>query len=526
MSEQKNNYPFHAWVPRPLGIMILLLMFVPPTFSGGAYLSNVNEMQGSMAWWTEDTQLASFFTSIGMCLFPPFMVPFLQMRRTKQTYIVCFLLLMVLNAVCAFTTSLPMLVAACLVTGFVRVVVILNCTFTIAPYLTGMDTLSMFTMKEEPSPGIQYQLERKRTFLMPVLYFYILFIAQLSNILTAWFAYHFRWQDAYLAVIGMLMVAVVIILITMPDEEKKAPSNSPWGERRKVPEMLLMAVALCSMTYVLIYGKTLDWWDSSYIVWAFSLLLISIGLFILLALRRGDVAYLPLGVFSYRYVAMSMLLFLVCMIFNSANSFVMTFARISTSADNVQVSSLSLWAIVGCLVGLVLSLLLIVRKVHFRWIFSLAFLLMAASNAYLYFQYQTEGMFHNLWLPMLLNFTGLLMLYSLVAAWGMKGLPSRYLATFVFLMICMRNAIAPVVGTSIYSNALYHRQQYHVTRLSQDVDALSSDARHLPPAVLKGKVMQQATLVAMKDVSGTTVAGLTATAILVLFLPYRKHETT
>ena len=90
----------------------------------------------------------------------------------------------------------------------------------------------------------------------------------------------------------------------------------------------------------------------------------------------------------------------------------------------------------------------------------------------------------------------------------------------------MRNAIAPVVGTSIYSNALYHRQQYHVTRLSQDVDALSSDARHLPPAVLKGKVMQQATLVAMKDVSGTTVAGLTATAILVLFLPYRKHETT
>ena len=111
----------------------------------------------------------------------------------------------------------------------------------------------------------------------------------------------------------------------------------------------------------------------------------------------------------------------------------------------------------------IMILLLIVRKVHFRWLFSLAFLLMAASNAYLYFQYQTEGMFHNLWLPMLLNFTGLLILYSLVAAWGMKGLPSRYLATFVFLMIWMRNAIAPVVGTSIYSNALYHRQQYRST---------------------------------------------------------------
>ncbi|MGM9727085.1 MAG: hypothetical protein ACI3YJ_05685 [Prevotella sp.] len=526
MSDRKSNHPFHAWVPRPLGIVILLLMFVPPTFSGGAYLSNVNEMQGSLAWWTEDIQLASFFTSIGMCLFPPFMVSFLQMRRTKQTYIACFLLLMVLNAVCAFTTSPAVLLAACLLTGFVRVVVILNCTFTIAPYLTGMDTLSMFTMKEEPSPGIQYLLERKRTFLMPVLYFYILFIAQLSNMLTAWFAFHFRWQDAYLAVICMLMVAVMIVMISMPDEEKEVPSDSPRGERRKAAEMMLMAVALCCMTYVLIYGKTLDWWDSSSIVWAFSLLLMASGTFILLALRRGDCAYLPLGVFGYRNVTMSMLLFLVTMIFNFANSFVMTFARISTSADNVQVSSLSLWAIVGCFAGLVLSLLLIVRKVHFRVLFSSAFLLMAASNAYLYFQYQTEGMFHNLWLPMLLNFTGLLMLYSLVAAWGMKGLPSRYLATFVFLMIWMRNAIAPVVGTSIYSNALYHRQQYYVTRLSQDVDALNRNAWHLPPAVLKGKVMQQAILVAMKNISGTTVVGLTATAFIVLFLPYRRHETT
>lgn len=40
--------------------------------------------------------------------------------------------------------------------------------------------------------------------------------------------------------------------------------------------------------------------------------------------------------------------------------------------------------------------------------------------------------------------------------------------------------------------------------------------------------MQQATLVAMRDISGTTVVSLTAIAllVLVLFLPYRKQETT
>lgn len=46
----------------------------------------------------------------------------------------------------------------------------------------------------------------------------------------------------------------------------------------------------------------------------------------------------------------------------------------------------------------------------------------------------------------------------------------------VFLMIWMRNSIAPVIGASIYSNALNQRQQYYITRLSQDIDATNNMA--------------------------------------------------
>lgn len=120
----------------------------------------------------------------------------------------------------------------------------LNCTFTIAPYLTGMDTLSMFTMKEEPSADVQYALERKRTFLMPVLYFFILLISQTSNMVTAWFAYEYHWQDAYYVVIGMLLVAILLVVCTIPGEKKTA-HNIYKVEWKKVPDMLLMAVALC-----------------------------------------------------------------------------------------------------------------------------------------------------------------------------------------------------------------------------------------------------------------------------------------
>lgn len=544
MENKRNNFPFYRWMPKPLGILILMFLFVPPTSSGGAYLSNLNEMQGGLGLLVEEIQLASFFTSIGMCLFVPFMVRFLQARSVRRTYLWCFGLLIPLNYVCAVTTSVPVLLSACLLIGFVRVIAMLNCTFTIAPYLTGVNTLSMFTMTETPTPETQYKMERMRTFLMPVLYCFILLIAQSSNVVTAWFAYEYSWQDAYYVTIGMLLTAMFMVLTTMPDVRNGEKYRVEW---RKVPELILMTLILCCMAYVLAFGKTLDWFDSRKIVIASGIMLMSTGLYLLVSVRNGDDAYLPLGVFRYRNIWMSMLLFLIAMIFNSANIFVGSFSKISTAINNYHSASLSGWAIVGCLAGLVLSVLLVMKKVRFRTTFIIAFFFMALSNCLLYFQYQTAGLFENMIWPTVLNFIGLLMLYSLVAAFGMKSLPSRYLATFVFLMIWMRNSIAPVIGASIYSNWLNDRQQYHISVLSEEIvasnpSAAQTNAQNMTIAkatgkgsfeserfssmVMKGKVTIQGTIVAMKEITGNTVILILIAAGITIILPYYKNETT
>ena len=544
MSELRDNHPFHSWVPRPVGIVVLLLMFVPPTFSGGAYLSNLNEMAGSLGWLTEDVQLAGFFTSIGMCLFPPFMLRFLQTRRIRQTYLWCFLLLVPLNYCCAVTTSLPVLLIACLLTGFVRVMVMIHCTFTIAPYLTGMDTLAMFTMNQEPTPDVQYMLERKRTFLMPMLYFYILVISQGSNVLTAWFAYAYRWQHAYYVVIAMLLVGMLLVTFLMPGEKRKTGYRPEW---EMLPDMLLMVIALCCMAYMLVYGKTLGWWAAPGMRWALSVLLVVSSVFLFLATRRRKHHYLPLEVFGYRNVWMSMLLFVLTMVLYSANMLVGIFIRIATPASNLHIAALGGWAVVGCVAGLVVSLVLVVCKVRFRVVFVTAFMLMAAANAVLYFRIQTIGLYSGMVLPTVLNYMGLLMLYSLAAAFGMKHLPSRYLVTYVFLMIWMRNAIAPVVGASVYANWFYERQQHDIGRQAHSVDhqnTLASatymqairtgqrqgkgtdESERMAVTLLKGRVTVQASLVAIRNMAGSTVWWLIGAAALAMVLPYHKGETT
>lgn len=83
---------------------------------------------------------------------------------------------------------------------------------------------------------------------------------------------------------------------------------------------------------------------------------------LLLEARTSTSGYLPMKVFSFRNAAMSMLLFLLTMIFNSANAFVAAFARLATPINNVHSASLSGWAAAGCFVGLLLSVLMIIRN--------------------------------------------------------------------------------------------------------------------------------------------------------------------
>lgn len=135
----------------------------------------------------------------------------------------------------------------------------------------------------------------------------------------------------------MLMVAMLLVVLTMIDEERK-PYRMEW---RKLSGMLLMGVILCSLSYILVYGKTLDWWDDKSIFWASIIFLLSSGGFLLNVSREGMSGYLPLGIFRYRNVMMSMLLFLLTILFNSASNYISAFAKLGTPINNIQSASLS-----------------------------------------------------------------------------------------------------------------------------------------------------------------------------------------
>lgn len=513
----KTNYPFHDRVPKPLGVLILLLLFVPLFFSGGVYLSNINEMTGSMGVLSEDFQFLSFCASIGMSLVFPFMLPYLQARDVKHVYVSGFSLLIVLNLVCAHASSLPLLSGCCLLIGFIRVGLVLNTTFVIAPYLLGLNTLDMF-LHEPPTPEAAYQGEHARSILMPVLYAYILCIVQLSNYVSAWIAYEFRWEYSYYWVMGMLLTAILLVLLTFCS----APTSHWEVAYSRLADTLLIALAMGGFCYMMVYGKTYDWFDSSRIYTALALTLTSGGAFLWLQARSPKQPLLELGVFRYRNTWYSIGVFMLAMLVNACTTFVTSYIKLSTPAGNLQGATISCWTIPGILAGLVLCVIMVKKQIAFRYIYATGFGLILCANLYMYFHYQTMGAYEHAIFPTIIHWTGLLILYSVTCAFAMKHLPVRYFATWLFLMVAVRNVVATAVGTSVYSNWMQERQQHYIVRLAQDVRMDDPRASFS----LTAPVRLQATLVAMKDITGSTIWICTGSALLVLLIPYYTKERT
>ena len=538
----KENYPFYDWMPKPLGCLVLFLMFFPVTFSGGAYMNNLAEMAGGMGVQNEGIQMASYATSIGMALFAPFMAGFMTVRRVKHVFMRAMLLLLALNAVIATTDNVVVTIAACLFIGFFRVMLMMNITFTLVKYGMGIDALSQFVLTEEPSQEDREKAEHARSWQMAGYYGVMLMIAQLGNVLTAYYAWHATWRHVYYVVMVMLLVALILVKFTMPNEEKSVAYQWEW---KKIPVVVCLGVMMVSLCYVLVCGKTLDWFSSPRIVYTTAIFLVSTAGYFFLSTNHLGEDSMRWQIMGLKNVWLSALLFTVLMILFSCSMFVSTFAKLSTQAGNFDAGMLASWAILGCFIGLLIAAAMAFARIHFRWILAVGFGLLFVADVYLYFQYQTEGSFDHMVVVTVINYAGLFIPYAMLVPLGMKHLPVRYMTTYIFVMLLFRNALAPVAGMSLYTNWLQERQQHYIHRLAQNVDyenqqaatydygmrrmgqakgGSTLEAQQLSATAMRGKITVQATLVAMRDITGTTIWLLVGTIAFVLFFPYHRDE--
>lgn len=543
MSSYPRNYPFYNWVPKWLGILILVLMFIPILTVGGVYSVNSTEMMSELGIISEHITFTNFATSIGMAAFCPFLYRLVVIRREKMMCLAGFSMMYVLSYICAETDSIFLLALCSVLMGFLRMVLMMVNLFTLILYAGRIEAYLKIKPGLEPVDGEGWdKLDIERSIAQPGIYLFFMILGQLGTSLTAWLAYEYEWQYVYYYMMGMLLVCILVIFVTMPYhrfQNKRFPINF-----RQFGNATLFCIPLVCFTYVMVYGKVLDWWDDPTIRMAAITAVLTGALFFYMESTHRSPYYL-VGVLKLRTIRMGVLFYFLLMFLNSSAMFVNVFAGIGMKLDNWQNASLGNWTMLGYFIGGMITIFLSMKKVHFKYIFAGGFVMLGLAALFMYFEVQTDGLYERMKYPVIIRSTGMMMLYSLIPTYATQRMPYKFLSSWICTMITIRMVIAPSLGAAVYTNALQERQQNYVTRYAQDIDLLHPDASasfmstvrgmsyqgkskaeavNMAAMSVKGRVQVQATLVAVKEMAGWTLYACLACAIFVLVVPYSKRK--
>ena len=368
MPSYPKNYPFYNWVPKPLGILIMLLLFIPILTVGGVYSVNSTEMMSGLGIISEHIQFTNFVTSIGMAAFAPFLYRLMCIRREKMMCLVGFSLMYVFSYICAKTDSIFLLALCSLLMGFLRMVLMMVNLFTLIRYAAGMEATRNITPGLEPEDDKGWdKLDIERCVSQPGIYLFFMILGQLGTSLTAWLAFEYEWQYVYYFMMGVVLLSILIIFITMPYHKfttRRFPINF-----RQFGNVVAFSVTLVCITYVLVYGKVLDWYnDRSIRTVSFVAIIFGCVFFYLEKGRNSH--YMLLDVLRLRTIRLGVLLYLLLMIFNSSAMFVNVFTGIGMKLDNYQNATLGNWCMAGYAIGALSSMFLGSKGVHFKYLFA------------------------------------------------------------------------------------------------------------------------------------------------------------
>ncbi len=538
-----KNYPFYNWVPKPVGIILLILLFIPILTVGGVYTANSGEMTSGLGIQSEHIQFVGFVTSIGMAAFTPFFYQLVCIRREKMMCVVGFSLMYILSYVCAVTDSIFLLALCSLIMGFLRMVLMMVNLFTLIKYAFGMEATRNITPGMEPTTEDGWDsLDAEKSKSMPIIYLFFMILGQIGTSLTAWLAYEYQWQDVYYYMMGMTLVAILIIMVTMPYHSynnRRFPVNF-----RKFGSVAVFSAMMTCIVYVLVYGKTLDWYSDSTIIRS-TVLAVVFGAAFFYMESSGRSPYFMMEVFRLRTINMGIVLFLLLMIFNTSSMFVNVFTGVGMKIDNWQNAALGNWSMLGYFIGAVIAILLGSKGVKLKYLFGMGFFLIGMSALFMYFEVQTAGLYERMKYPVIIRSAGMMLIYSLAAVHANQRMPYKYLSTWICIMLSVRMVLGPAIGTSLYTNVMQHRQQHYITRFAHDVDRVvaqnaasydqtvrgmryqgksETEAENMAAISTKGKVQVQATLSAVKEMSGWTFYGCMISMLFVLVYPYRKRK--
>lgn len=227
------------FIPRRLKPYLFIFFVLIIQFSGGVYLAAASDMAASTALMQEDILMAGYASLIGLAINFAVMFRIKFRFSTRSQLIVSGLVLIAANLICAYTSSVPLLVGTCFVAGWFRMQATLACNSTIQLWLTPKRDMAIFFC-----------------------YVYIVVdsVIQLSGIATIYTAFLWQWEYMHWIMVGLL--ALMILMVMLFVKPVRGPMFIPLLGIDWIGSVLWAGVMLC-FAFICVYGNFYDWWDAT-----------------------------------------------------------------------------------------------------------------------------------------------------------------------------------------------------------------------------------------------------------------------
>lgn len=329
---------YKDWVPSRMRFWLIMMFVFFYQFSGGVYLSTISQIQGELAFISEDVTMANYCSLIGLNIIFPMLFRWKFFFYTRQMW---------------FVSSI-----GCLISAFIAYYVCNPWIFCLVSFLAGyFKMMGMFGCISTS----QLNMTPTRNFgvFLPVIYLFVLGALRISDIAATFLAYFSNWKLIYCIVVLMMLIIDAIVYFMMKPDHRSVPfvplKGIDWFGQ------LLWSATCISGAYIFNYGEHYGWWESQYI-WIASWIFVMFLSLSLLRMFHSSHPYILPRAFTHPVTYfLCVLLFGVAFISAIAHYVQPIFINVVLGYDSINAIELNYPQLAGIIIGAILAYFAIVR---------------------------------------------------------------------------------------------------------------------------------------------------------------------
>jgi len=239
-----------------------------------------------------------------------------------------------------------------------------------------------------------------------------------------------------------------------------------------LPGYLLLMFSLISGAYVLIYGKRYYWFESSYIITAFTGFCIFSGIFILQQLTSKKPIF-HFSILRSERVVLGVLFFLVFYIFKSTMSNVYQVMNVVWKWHWEFVLEIQYYNCYGVFIGAFISYIMIVKSCSYKIVFALGFFCLSISMLWFSYLLVPDAKPSEVIPPLFIEGLGQGILFAPILQYMVGSVHANY------SMNTMQAAVAArywssTIGFSIMQNLVLYLTTKHQFYMTENLDVTKS----------------------------------------------------